>query len=145
MAQCLFGFSLNLTGKTRWLIPVVILGFAVALWFARQPIQRVVIAAGTWRAGIFTPPPPAPGESRWSRTREEAQFYWDLSRLRVARAQRLKQLNPTLKPLVKEIARRQNAGKDMQYSMHINTEIRWRLNFTPDVEPTRRRIADLRQ
>jgi hypothetical protein len=50
-----------------------------------------------------------------------------------------------LKPLVKEIARRQNAGEDMQYSMHIYSEVRWRLNFTPDVDTTRRRIADLRQ
>jgi hypothetical protein len=128
-----------------WLIPVAILGFAVVLWFARQPLQRIIIATGTWRAGIFTPPPPAPGESHWSQTREEARFYWDLSGLRVAWAQRLKQVNPTLKPLVKEIARRQNAGQDMQYSMHIYTEIRWRLNFTPDLETTRLRIADLRQ
>ncbi len=29
--------------------------------------------------------------------------------------------------------------------MHIYREIRWRLNFTPDVELTRARIADLRQ
>jgi hypothetical protein len=50
-----------------------------------------------------------------------------------------------LKPLVKEIARRQAAGEGMQYSMHIYREIRWRLNFTPDVEGTRARIADLRQ
>lgn len=56
-----------------------------------------------------------------------------------------KGLNPILKPLVKEIERRQNAGEDMQYSMHIYSEIRWRLNFTPDVATTRRRITDLRQ
>jgi len=33
----------------------------------------------------------------------------------------------------------------MQYSMHIYREIRWRLNFTPDVAATRARIDDLRQ
>jgi hypothetical protein len=57
----------------------------------------------------------------------------------------LKELNPTLKPLVKEIACRQNPGENMQYSMHIYSAVRWRLNFTPDVETTRRRITDLRE
>jgi hypothetical protein len=33
----------------------------------------------------------------------------------------------------------------MQYSMHIYREIRWQLNFTPDIETTRTRIADLRR
>ena len=32
----------------------------------------------------------------------------------------------------------------MQYSMHIYREIRWRLNFTPNVAATRKRIDDLR-
>lgn len=123
----------------------MILGLALVLWFARQSLERLIIAAQTSRADIFTPPPLAPDESHWSRFREEAQFYWDLSGLRIARAQRLKEMNPILKPLVTEIARRQNAGQNMQYSMHIYTEVRWRLNFTPDVETTRRRIADLRQ
>ena len=58
---------------------------------------------------------------------------------------RLKILNPTLRPLVKEINRRQAAGHDMKYSMHIYREIRWRLNFTPDIAATRARIADLGQ
>jgi len=72
-------------------------------------------------------------------------FYWDLSGLRIAWIQRLKELNPTLKPLVKEIACRQNAGENMLYSMHIYSAVRWHLNFTPDVETTRRRITDLRE
>jgi hypothetical protein len=76
---------------------------------------------------------------------DNAQFYWDFSAIRAARESRLKVLNPELKPLVKEIAGRQEAGEGMQYSMHIYREIRWRLNFTPDVEATRARIADLRQ
>lgn len=115
------------------------------LWFARQALERIVIATGTWQAGIFTPPAALPGESHWARFREEAQFYWDLSGVRVAWAKRVKELNPTLKPLVREIAHRQNTGQNMQYSMHIYSEVRWRLNFTPDVEMTRRRIADLRK
>jgi hypothetical protein len=94
---------------------------------------------------VFIPPPPSTGESRWHRLRADARFYWDLAGLRVAREKRLKQLNPELKPLVKEIKRHQAAGEGMQYSMHIYREIRWRLNFTPDVEATRARIVDLRQ
>ncbi|MFZ0035394.1 MAG: hypothetical protein WAK60_10480, partial [Sedimentisphaerales bacterium] len=57
----------------------------------------------------------------------------------------MKQFNPDFRPLVKEINRRQAAGEGMQYSMHIYREVRWRLNFTSDVETTRARIADLRQ
>ena len=45
---------------------------------------------------------------------------------------------------MKEIARHHTAGEGMQYSMHIYREIRWQLNFTPDVEATQARIADLR-
>ena len=62
-----------------------------------------------------------------------------------SRERRLKLLNPTLRPLVQEIVRRQAAGEGMQYSMHIYREIRWRLNSTPDIAGTRARISDLRQ
>jgi hypothetical protein len=54
-------------------------------------------------------------------------------------------LEPSLKPLIKEIGRRQVAGQGMQYSMHIYREVRWLMNFTPDIKATRKRIADLRQ
>lgn len=46
---------------------------------------------------------------------------------------------------MKELDQRQAAGEGMQFSMHIYREIRWWLNFTPDMETTRARIADLRQ
>lgn len=65
-------------------------GLAFALWFALPPLERIVIAARAWRADTFTPPSRAAGESDWSRFREEAQFYWDLSGLRIAWAQRLR-------------------------------------------------------
>jgi len=39
--------------------------------------------------------------------------------LRIARERRLKQLNPELRPLIRELGRRQAAGQNMQYSMHI--------------------------
>ncbi len=122
-----------------------VLALALGVYINRERLERAVIADRIYHAHVCTPPPPSPGESRWHRLRADAQFYWDLSELRVAREKRLKQLNPDLKPLVKEIKRHQAAGEGMQYSMHIYREIRWRLNFTPDVETTRARIADLRQ
>jgi hypothetical protein len=72
------------------------------------------------------------------------RFYWDFAEIREAREKRLKRFEPELKPLVEEIKRRQKAGEGMQYSMHIYREVRWRLNFTPDVAATERRITDLR-
>jgi hypothetical protein len=50
-----------------------------------------------------------------------------------------------LRQLVHEIEHRQAAGEDMHYSMHIYREIRWRLNFTPDIPGTRAEIDLLRQ
>ena len=118
---------------------------ALAVYFNREPLMRAVIAGQICHAHVFTPPPASPAESQWRRFRTDARFYWDLAELWVAREQRLQQLNPELKPLVKEIERHQAAGEAMQYSMHIYREIRWRLNFTPDVQATRTRMADLRQ
>jgi hypothetical protein len=63
----------------------------------------------------------------------------------VDREKRLREFDPVLKPLVREIVRRQASGEGMRYSMHIYREIRWRLNFTPDIQTTRARIADLRE
>jgi hypothetical protein len=102
-------------------------------------------AASIARQYIFTPPPRLPGESATHVLWNGAQFYWDFAGIREAREMRLKRFEPELKPLVKEIQQRQKAGEGMQYSMHIYREIRWRLNFTQDVDATARRIADLRQ
>jgi hypothetical protein len=118
---------------------------ALGVYAVRVQLRRALIAVEICRAHIFTPPPRAPGESRTHWRVANAQFYWDFSQIRLARQQRLQELNPILKPLVQEIARRQAAGEEMQYSMHIYREIRWRLNFTPDVKTTRARIEDLRQ
>jgi hypothetical protein len=46
---------------------------------------------------------------------------------------------------VKEINRRQGAGEDMHYSLHIYREVRWLLNFTSDIAATNARISALRQ
>jgi hypothetical protein len=132
--------------RKLWLILLsCFLVLALGAYASRAQLERAVIAIEIYRAHTFTPPPILAGESRFHSHIANAQFYWDFSEIRVARESRLKLLNPELKPLVKEIARRQAAGKGMQYSMHIYREIRWRLNFTPDVEATRARIADLRQ
>ncbi|HEX4021164.1 MAG TPA: hypothetical protein VHX63_08475 [Acidobacteriaceae bacterium] len=124
---------------------MVVLILALGVYINRARMERVVIATSIYRAHIFTPPQPIPEESRWHRFRDATQFYWDFSEIPVARERRLKLLNPTLQPLVKEINRRQAAGEDMNYSVHIYREIRWWLNFTPDIATTRARIADLRQ
>jgi len=122
-----------------------VLAVATLLYCAREQLERVAVAYGTYHIHVFTPPRRESGES-WSHEHyEHLQFYWDLSKLHVARERRLKLLNPELKPLVEEIRRHQAAGQGMQYSMHIYREIRWRLNFTPDVAATRVRITDLRQ
>jgi hypothetical protein len=111
----------------------------------RVQLERAFIALEIYRSHAFTPPPIEPNESKLHWCIANAQFYWDFSAIRVARERRLKLLNPELKPLVSEIARRQAAGEGMQYSMHLYRQIRWRLNFTPDLDATRADIADLRQ
>jgi hypothetical protein len=133
------------TRRKRWrilLLAILILIFAGYIY--RELLQRVVIAIVIYRENIFTAPSQITNESWSSRLWNKAQFYWDMSELRIARNKRLKQLNPTLKPLIKEINRRQEAGQGMSYSMHIYREIRWRLNFTSDTVATRLRIVDLR-
>jgi hypothetical protein len=136
----------NKRKRKRWLILlIIVLVLALTGYINRERLERVIIAGTIFHEHIFIPPPQIANETWWDRFGEEAQFYWDVSVLRVAREKRLKQLNPTLKPLVKEIVSRQASGEGMAYSMHIYREIRWRLNFTPDTGATRARIADLRQ
>jgi hypothetical protein len=118
---------------------------AASILVFRIQIERGMIAYRIARSGIFTPPVPSSGESRWLRLWRAAGFYWDFSDLRIAREKRLEQLNPELRPLIRELNRRLVAGENMQYSMHIYREVRWRINFTPDVAATRAGINNLRQ
>jgi len=128
----------------RWLFFLaVMLALVFAGYINSVRLERVVIAITIAREHIFIPPLQVENEPWMSRFWDKAQFYWDVSALRAAREKRLKQFNPSLKPLIKEIVRRQTAGEEMSYSMHIYREIRWRLNFTPDTEATRARINDL--
>ncbi|MGH9640901.1 MAG: hypothetical protein ACRD3Q_00600 [Terriglobales bacterium] len=131
--------------RGRWLILLIgVLILSSIACLSRLQMERAFIAYRIYRAHIFTPPPRARGESSLHRVRSAAQFFWDFSAIPVARNNRLKLLNPTLRPLVKDLVRRQATGEGMQYSMHIYREIRWRLNFTPDVATTRARTNDLR-
>jgi hypothetical protein len=129
--------------QKRWLIPVCIfLILAIVVYVKRQAPERAVVAFGIYHAHIFTPPSMR-DESAWHRLTESAQFYWDFPGFVMARKERLKRFNPSFKPLVREIVRRQAAGEPMQYSMNIYRQIRWLLNFTPDDNATRAETAEL--
>lgn len=129
--------------KRSRILLIIILILVIIGYINRERMERVVIAIGINHENIFTPPPQLRDESWATRFWNKAQFYWDVSELRIARDKRLKQFNPILKPLVKEINQKQAAGEGMQYSMHIYREIRWLLNFTQDTATTRERIDDL--
>lgn len=128
----------------RWLIPLsAVLILAIIAYVKRQGLERAVVAFGIYHTHIFTPPPMS-DESAWSRFTESTQFYWDFAGFVMARRERLERFNPSFKPLVREIDRRQASGEPMQYSMNIYRQIRWLLNFTPDDNNVRIEIAELR-
>jgi hypothetical protein len=132
--------------RKRWFIAlVVVLILLIAGFTNRKQLQIGITAYVIYHKHIFTPPPKDTNETWMKRIKNNVQFYQDISKLRIAREKRVKQFNPSLKPLVKEIVRHQTAGEGMQYSMNIYREIRWRLNFTCDTTSTRLRINDLRQ
>jgi hypothetical protein len=79
------------TRCNRWLCLLVgVLVVLALLYCTREQLERVVVAYGTYHIHVFTPTPREPGES-WSHEHyDHLQFYWDLSKLRVARDRRLK-------------------------------------------------------
>lgn len=123
----------------------VLIALLLIAYAERAKLYRAIVAFEIGRANVFISPQRGANESSLAYRLHNAEFYWDFAAFRIGRDQRLKELNPALKPLVKEITHRQSTGEQMQYSMHIYREIRWRLNFTPDVAATRARIEDLRQ
>ena len=128
----------------RWLILLTsALIVALCVFINRAQLMRAVIAYKIYHAQIFTSPPMST-ESAWRRFTESVQFYWDFADFVMARNQRLKQFERVLKPLVKEIARRQSSGEEMGYSMHIYREIRWLVNSTANNKETQAKIAELR-
>lgn len=81
--------------RKRWrnfLITIFIL--ILAGYIYREQLQRAVIAIVISRENIFTPPSQISSESFVHRFWNKAQFYYDVSELRVARDRRLKQFNP---------------------------------------------------
>ena len=144
LASSIAFFASRVRGRWRTVL-IAILILILAGFICREQLQRVAIAIVIYREHVFTPPSKITNESLWPRFWSKARFYWDLSALRVAREKRLKQFNPSIKPLIKEVNRRQSEGEAMPYSMHIYREIRWLLNFTPDTTTTRLRIEDLRK
>lgn len=135
----------NKRPKRSWIVLLAILILIIWGFIFQEQLRRVAIAFIIYREHIYTPSSKITGESWWPRFLDKSKFYWDLSALRIAREKRLKQFNPSLKPLIKEINRRQSAGEAMSYSIHIYREIRWLLNFTPDTAITRLRIEDLKK
>jgi hypothetical protein len=130
--------------RKRWLIPVVaLIVLALVVYVRRSELLRAVIAFKVYHAHVFTAPSMS-GESAWRRFEESAHFYGDFAGFLMASKERLKRFNPSFKPLVREIVRRQSAGEGMQYSMNIYRQIRWLLNFTPDNAQTRAELVKLR-
>src|ERR1039457_873187 len=89
----------NKKRRKRWpILLIIILTLIIAGYINHERLERVVIAIVIYREHIFTPPSQITNESSWSRFWDKAQFYWDMSELRVAREKRLKQMNPSLEP-----------------------------------------------
>lgn len=129
----------------RWLIALLFMlaGLLVLLlgaYLGRERLKQAVVAYKIYQMRVFTPPGDG-GHHFWA----DAGFYWDIAGVRVARDERLNELNPEFQSLMKEVNRHQAAGEKMEYSTHIYREIRWRLNFTDDIAATKARMEDLRQ
>jgi hypothetical protein len=105
--------------RRRLILLIGALVLALGVYFTRQQLKQIIVAAAIQRAHVFAPPPPSPGESWWHRPRSDARLYWDVSNLRMEREKRLNQLNPELEPLVMEINRRQASGEGSLYPMII--------------------------
>ncbi len=127
------------------LVLLSILILALVAYFTSEQIERAFVAVSIYRAHIMTPPVVFAAQSPIHRLSETARFYWDFAEIPIARAKRLKQLDPTLKPLVHEMSRREAAGEDMQVPLHTYREIRWLLNFTPNLTTTQTRINALQR
>ena len=79
----------------------LLLSFGVGFWECREDIERGMIAYRIYHAGILTPPANT-AKSEWDARWRTARFYWDFAALRIAREKRLKQLNPELRPLIRD-------------------------------------------
>ena len=140
--------SINTKEKVhRHWFRVLLIGLilVVIAFLGRVQLQRGITAFMIYHKHIFISTSKNTNESWFKQLENNTLFYWDIAELRIAQKKRLKQFNPILKPLVKEIVRRQASGEGMQYSMNIYREIRWRLNFTADTVSTRMKMNELRE
>lgn len=129
-----------------WLALVIAtLLLAATLYLNREFVFRAVIAYRAYRTQNFTPPAPLVGESRFRRLCTDAQFYWDLAEISIGRRKRLQKVGPVLRPLVQKMNRLQASGEYRQYSMYLYREIRWLLNFTPDLHQTWTEVDEFRK
>lgn len=135
----------NKKRKRRYIALTILIILLISVYASWTQIQRGIIAYTIYHRHVFFPPQKDENQSSFKRFRENARFYWDIAKLRIENKKRVKLFNPSLKPLVKEINRHQKAGENMQYSMNVYREIRWRLNFTSDTTATRLRINDLKK
>lgn len=127
---------------------VVILLILLAFWWAeRRKLQKVYASVRqvqkVRRLRLFTPVAaasisPAPGIIA------ELHFLRDLAEFRARMEQRSELLQPQIRPLAAELARRQASGEDMAYSARVYREIRWRVGFTADSGAAKARIIDLK-
>src|SRR5580698_2015366 len=95
--------------KGWWILLATIILLLILGYINLTRIEKALVAFSIYRAHVFTPPPATPEQSGWDQFREHAQFYWDFAEFRLSRERRLRQLDSTLRPLVKEISRHQNA------------------------------------
>ena len=135
----------NKKRKRKYIILSTVLILVIIVYVGRPQIQVGITAYTIYHRHVFSTLQKKENESSIKRFWNSSQFYWDIAKFRVAQKKRVKQFNPLIKPLVKEINRRQKAGQLMQYSMNIYREIRWRLNFTSDTIATQLRIDDLKR
>ena len=125
-------------GRRRLVIGAVILGaILTAAYVGRGSLIRALIAVRIAQAQVLSPTG-APGLVA------KARFYWDIAGLRQQRDARFRRYEPELKPLAKEISKRERAGRNVALSSEIYREVRWWVNFTTDRATTEQRIAELR-
>lgn len=125
-------------GRRRLMIGAVVLGaILTAAYVGRGSLIRALIAVRTAQAQVLSPTG-APGLVA------KARFYWDIAGLRQQRDARFRRYEPELKPLAKEISKRERAGRNAALSSEIYREVRWWVNFATDRATTEQRIAELR-
>jgi len=84
--------DMNLKRPKRWLVYLFagVLILVAALYMGRKQVKHAIFAYEIRKAHVFAEPTPA---SAWG----NAQFYWDIAGVRIARDKRVEELGPELK------------------------------------------------